>query len=535
MGKPSNYIFDQEAADRVCRFFEKRLRHFEGKFAGKPFTLLPWQRQMLRDVFGWKRQDGTRRYRHVYCEVARKNGKSLLCAGLAIYLLYADNEPGAQVYSVACNTQQANITFGAARKMVDASPELKCKIQQKQYHLAHASSRSIYKALSGENVGAHGKNIHGLIIDELHEWEGQSSRELYEALVTSMGSRAQPLTVAITTAGHGGEQTLCRELHDKALRYLAGEVKPGDEAFDDTFYAVVYAAGKDDPWDDPQTWAKANPSLGETVQIDYLRKECVKAKESPAYENTFKRLFLNIWTEQATRWLSLGAWDACCREIEPAEVAGKPCVVGLDLSASYDLTAVVAVYMLDEHWLIVPKLYCPRATAAQRSKEDDVPYLEWVQNGHVSATDGPTIDYDRVEADLLDLRDTADIQAVAFDPYNATSIVNHLENAGLVTVPVHQTFLGMSAASKELERRLINKSVVIAENPAFRWMAANVEVEQDRHGNIRPVKPRAGGKYAGTGKYKIDGIVAMVIAITRAMLLNEGENSGSAATEIIFL
>lgn len=502
----AGFYFDEAAADRVCRFFESRLTHFEGRWAGKAFILLDWQRQILRDVFGWKRADGTRRYRTVYVEVPRKNGKSIFAAGIALYLLAADGEAGAQVYSVAANTSQASITFDAAKKMTGANAALSKRIDVQRWHLAHPKSGSVYKALSGENVGSHGKNTHGLILDEFHEWTSPGSRELFSALVTSQGARSQPLTIIITTAGNTSDDSMCLDFHHKAERQAAGDCA------DDTFYSVIFSTAK--PWDDEAGWQEANPSLGHTITIDYLRAEAVKARESAQYQNAFRRLYLDQWTEQTTRWLSLETWDACTAHVEPP--ADTPAYVGLDLSTTYDLTAAVWVWPMGDKWLVVPRLYCPNATAQKRWKEDGTPLPQWIADGYVIGTDRPTIDYDRIEADIIAAQP---IQELSFDPYNASSIVSRLEKSGIVTTPTYQTFRGMNAACKELERRLISGSIIIADNPAYRWMAQNVEVETDRHGNIRPVKPKRKGSYAGTRGASIDGIVALVVAISRLQLM----------------
>lgn len=511
---PDPYYFDEEAAARVCRFFETCLRHVEGRqFAGRPFLLLDWQRQILRDLFGWKRQDNhARRFRFAYIEIPRKAGKSAFLSGLLLYLLTADGEIGGQVYSAALNSDQSGITFRAARRMVKMAPVLAKRVRVKVYSLEDVATGSIYKALSGESLGSHGKGISGLGIDELHEWRTPQSRELWEALLSSRGAREQPLTVAITTAGLAGEETLYHEQHNKALAYMAGTCD------DPEFYGVVHGLGSAEDWRDPENWRKANPSIGHTVPLAYYEAEYQKTKSEPSYENTFRRLYLNQIVEQTTRWLALDAWDACAADIDPEDLRGRPCIVGLDLSQSYDLTAIVAIYPGPDKWLLVPRLYCPGETAQRRQRDDGIPYLDWIRDGHVIATDGPTIDYNRIEADIHDLARTSRVLEVGFDPYNATAIVGKLDAAGIATVPVRQGYLDMSRACKELERRLLAKSIAIQRNPCLRWMAANVEIESDRHGNIRPTKPRAKGRYAGTAKLKVDGITASVIGLSRAML-----------------
>lgn len=524
----ATFIFDRAAADRVCEFFERFLKHWKGPKAGQPFKLLPWQRKILRDLFGWKRPDGTRRYRVAYVEVPRKNGKTLLISGVLLYLLCGDGEQGAEVFAAANTADQSGTAFRDCRSMVQASADLSARLKIGQYTIEHPKSRSVLKALSGESVGTHGKNIHGLSVDELHEGRSQSFRDLFEALTTSMGARRQPLTVCITTAGRGDDETICAEMHAKALRYLRGEVTPDDAAYDDTFYPVVFGAGRDADWTSPTVWRKANPSLGEAVTEEYLAAECVKARESASAEATFRRLYLNQWLETTTRWLSLDRFDDCTRDILPAELDGLPCYVGTDLSSVYDLTASAALYVTPSGWLVVPRLYIPAETARKRYRDDGTPFPTWIEHGHVVATDGQTVDYDRVEADIVALSSTAKVRAVAVDPYNATQLVGRLERAGLVTVAVQQTFLGMSAACKEIERRMAEGTIAFAANPAMRWMAGNVEVEQDRHGNIRPVKPKRKKAYAGTAKFSIDGVVATVVAASRAMLADPEEEDAHA-------
>lgn len=530
------YYFDEEAADRVCRFFETQLFHWKGEYAGKPFKLLPWQRKILRDVFGTKRKaDHTRRYRFVYVEVPRKAGKTFFASGLAVYLTCADNEPGAEVYSAAMNREQSGYTLDNFKQAVYASRLLSKRIRVLQHKCEHPASRSRFKALSGEGKGSHGKNIHGLVIDELHEWVGKNAADLFEALVTSMGSRRQPLTCCITTAGHGGEITICRELHNKAEKYLSGEVKPGAESYDDTFYPVLYSVGKDEPWDDPETWRKANPSLGESVSVDYYRRECVKAKESAAYENTFRRLYLCQWTEQTTRWLSLDKYDACTKAISLDELEGEPCYLGVDLSQSYDLTAVVQVFPRPDGWIVYPHIYCPEDSVAERTREDAIPYSTWVKEGHLIPTPGKTVDYDRIEQDIVALAERFKVVEAAFDPYNAGPMIRHLENAGIEPcLTVDQNFRQMGPPSAELERRIVNGKITFHNNPVLRWAAANVEVKT-HEGQIRPIKPNAKGKYAGTAKYKIDPLVATILGISRAMLRDGMEQEFNAATSIIVL
>jgi phage terminase large subunit-like protein len=452
--------------------------------------------------------------------VPRKAGKTPYASGIALYLTAADGEPGAQVVAAATTREQASVCFRHAKEMVIASKRLQRHLTPKQFTIEHPASRSTFKVLSHEKKGGHGKNLHGLVVDELHEWTSPGSRDFFIALTTSMGSRSQPLTVIITTAGHGDEMTLCREYHNKAEKVLAGESE------DEEFYAAIFAADADGDYADPKQWRKANPSLGVTVSESYLKSEAIKAKEQPSFENEFRRLYLNQWTQTATRWLSLDHWDKCVAPLTYEGLRGGRCVLSLDLSTTYDLTAVNLIYFGDgQPWKVWPNIYCPAATINRRSKDDGVAYQEWQAAGHIIGTTGSkamTIDYERIQQDILRLANENEIVEVAYDPYNANSIISALEDAGLITVPVYQTARNMSSPSKELERRLVTGDIILPDNPALRQAAANVEVATDRHGNIQPVKPSAKGKYAGTAKYKIDPIISLVIGINRCMLLDTG-------------
>ncbi|HOX23422.1 MAG TPA: terminase large subunit, partial [Elusimicrobiales bacterium] len=307
------YRFDAKAARKAERFFELYLTHVKGEWAGMPFKLERWQREIVRTLFGWKRPDGTRRYRTCYIEIPRKNGKSSLCAGLALYLLMADREPSAEVYSAAADREQASIIFDIAKSMVSVSNELNLRLKVFRKAIAYNKAMSSYKVLSADAYTKHGLNAHGIIFDELH---AQPNRELWDVLATSTGARTQPLTVAITTAGFD-RSSICWELHEYARRIKEGVIE------DDSFLPVIYAADEGDDWRDPKTWRKANPNIGVSISEDYLKRECAKAENIPAYENTFRRLHLNQWTQQESRWLPMSAWEACGGQVIPEMLKGK--------------------------------------------------------------------------------------------------------------------------------------------------------------------------------------------------------------------
>lgn len=496
----SEFWFDEEAADRVCQFFEKFLWHTKGRWAGTPFRLELWQRdEIIRPLFGWKRRDGTRKYREAYIEIPRKNGKSTLSSGIALYLLTADNEPGAEVYSAAGDREQASIVFDQARAMVEESPQLTKRVQIYKRSMVVAATRSSYKVLSAEAYTKHGLNAHGVVVDELHV---QPNRELVDVLTTSTGSRTQPLVVYITTAGYD-RQSICWEKHEYARQVLDGIID------DPTFFAFIAAADEDDDWTDPKIWKKANPGYGVTVSEEYLKKECRKAKQVPAYQNTFRRLHLDQWTQQETRWLDLRAWDDCALPLP--DLMGRECYAGLDLSSSIDIAAFVMVFPPQEDGLyyVKPHLWIPGENIVERSRRDRVPYDAWARDGLIKATEGNVQDYDVILADIEGYGEIYNIKEIAYDRWGAFQLSQKLEGAGFTVVPFGQGFASMSPPSKELVRLLLDKKVAHGGHPVLRWMADNVVARQDPAGNVKPDKAKS--------REKIDGIVATIMGLDRAI------------------
>lgn len=497
-----DYWFDTKAADLACWFFENRLRHVEGEWAGRPFVLLDWQRDLVSRLFGWKRRDGTRKYRRCYVEIPRKQGKTTLAAGIALYLLFADDEPGAQVYSAAGDREQASLVFHAAKAMVEQSPPLLSLAELRHNSIVVPRMRSVYKAISAESYTKHGLSASGVIFDEVHV---QPDRTLWDTLATSTGARRQPLIFAITTAGYD-RNSLCWELHEHARQVR-------DQIIDDpTFLPVLYSADESDDWADPATWKKANPSLGATVSEDFLADECRLAQQTPAYEATFRRLYLCQWTRQETRWLPMQKWDACRTDIDPDELVGRQCYGGLDLSTTTDLSAFALVFPDDEGGLDCLVWYwMPGDSMIERERRDRVPYGLWQRQGLIEATPGNVIDYEAIQTTISDLADRYDIQNIAYDPWNATSLVLRLQEQGMTMIPIRQGFASLSAPTKALEGLVLGGKLRHNGSPVLRWNVDSATVASDPAGNIKLVKP-ARDKSGN----RIDGLAALVNAIDRA-------------------
>lgn len=493
----ADYFFDQKAATRVVRFFERELVHIKGEAAGQAFRLQPWQRKIVRRLFGWKhRETGLRKYKTLYLEIPRKNGKSAFGSGLALYLLDADGEAGAEVVSAAADREQAAIVFETAKQMVLANPKLRDRITMFKRSLVVHSTASTYKVLSAEASTKHGSNLSGVIIDELH---AQPDRELTDVLTTSQAYRLQPMTIYLTTAGYD-KNSVCWELHDYANRVKKGIVK------DPSFLGVIFAAEDGDDWRLESTWRKANPNWGVTVQPTYLREQANKASEVIAYENTFKRLHLNIWTEQDSRWLPIEKWDACAATYSAEDLRGRRCFVGVDLATTTDVTAICLLFPYEDGtYRTLLRFFTPEEAVKIRSKRDRVPYDLWAREGRISVTPGAVCDYDFIREAFRTWGKQFKIEQIVIDRWNATQLATQLQGDDFEVAFFGQGYVSMSAPMKELNGLILSQRIHHDGDPVMRWMISNVAVEQDAAGNIKPSKKRS--------KEKIDGVVALVNAL----------------------
>jgi phage terminase large subunit-like protein len=496
--------FDLAAAQRVRQFFENFLRHSKGQFANQPFELLDWQwKRIVGPLFGWKRPDGTRRFRRGYIEVPKKNGKSTLFSGLSLYLLTADGEPGAEVYSAAVDRDQASIVYNEAANMVEASPHLSSRLNvvRSTKRIVFPQKKSFYKALSADVSAQEGLNAHAILIDELH---AQKNRQLWDTLRYAGSARRQPLHLAITTAGFD-KHSICWEQHAYASQVLEGVIE------DSSFFGYIAAAGAEEDWTSPEVWKKANPSFGITIDAEQFAEDCREARESPAKENTFRRYRLNQWTEQDVRWLSLEKWDACAGL--PDDLDGRTCYGGLDLSSTTDITAFVLVFPGEERYDVLCWFWVPEEGARQRERKDRVPYRQWIRQSLIEATPGEVVDYDRIRQAIVELGERFHIAEIAVDRWNATQITSQLSGDGFEMVAFGQGFASMNSPTKKLEELVLAQKLAHGGNPVLRWMAGNVSIEKDAADNWKPSKKRS--------PERIDGIVALIMAVGRASLLND--------------
>ncbi len=507
--KPSEFMlptshYDKAKADRAVKFIEN-LCHTKGKWAGKKFLLLPWQEQIVRDIFGIVRGDGKRQFLTAYVEIPKKQGKSELAAAIALYLLYADNEASAEVYGAACDRNQASIVFDVAKQMVMMNPALmrRSKITAATKRIINYSNAGFYQVLSAETGTKHGLNVSGLVFDEIH---AQPNRKLYDVLTKGSGdAREQPLFFIITTAGTD-KQSICYELHTKALDIMSGRKA------DSTFYPVVYGLKEGEDWNDEANWYKANPSLGHTISIERVREAYKNALDNPAEENVFKQLRLNMWTNSTVVWIPEHIYEKGNSPIDMDSLLGRDCYAGLDLSSTSDITAFVLVFpprLEDEKYIVLPFFWLPEETLELRCRRDHVLYDVWQRQGFINTTEGNVIHYGFIERFIENLGTKYHIKEIAYDRWNATQMVQNLEDEGFTMVPFGQGFKDMSPPSKELYKLLMEGNIVHGGNPVLKWMAQNVVMRQDPAGNIKPDKERS--------VEKIDGIVALIMGLDRCI------------------
>ena len=519
--KPSQFMlptsrYDKKKADRAVTFIEN-LCHTKGKWAGTPFWLLPWQEQLIRDIFGIVKADGNRQFRTAFVEICKKVGKSELAAAVALYLLYADNEPSAEVYGAAADRQQASIVFDVAKQMVEMSPALmkRSKLMGATKRIVNYGNAGYYQVLSAEVGGKHGFSVSGLVFDEIHT---QPNRQLYDVLTKgSSDARQNPLHFIITTAGND-RHSIAYELHTKAVDILEGR------RVDPTFYPVVYGLKDDDDWEDEANWYKVNPSLGYTVDIERLRDAYREAKQNPADEVTFKWLRCNMWVSSTVAWIPDAIYMRGNESIEAASLEGRDCYAGLDLSSTGDITALVLIFPPrdeNEKYVLLPYFWIPEETIPRRVKANSVPYDIWEKQGYIMSAEGNVIHYDFIEKFIMYLSEKYHILEIAVDRWNATQMIQNLEGEGFTIIPFGQGFSSMSAPTKEFYRLLMEGRIIHGGNPVLRWMAGNVVIDTDPAGNIKVTKAKS--------KEKIDGIVAAIMALDRC-IRQEGQ-SGSVYDE----
>ena len=508
----SDCTWDGSAAERVLEFFSLYLCHIEGKLSGHPLTPNPWERDFLATLFGWIRPDGTRRYREFFVGIPRKNNKTTMCAGLALYLTLCDGEPGAQTYLAASGIQQASLLYRPAAAMVRSNDDLSsmCQLYRQDKRIVCQSTNSFIRTIPAEASGLHGLNSHAVIIDEIH---AQPNRDLYDVLKTSTVARLQPVLGSITTAGHD-QDSICYELWNYARQVRDGAIS------DPYFLPVIYEATDNDDWTSPDVWERVNPNWGRSVPPEYIREVFFRAQTVPAFENTFKNLHLNMWTESESRWLSSDAWASCGGEYPAGNaldyLSGRPCIAGLDLASTDDLCALVYVFPVGGRYYVLSHFFCPAETISMTQKKYQGQYRQWKQDGHMTATPGSATDYEFIRERIRIDSQRYQITRIAFDPWQALDTQQRLANMGIECVKISQNHAGLWPGTKAVEEAVLNRNLLHDKNPCLDWQIASTVIEIDGAGNRKPSKKRSHGDRGTKGK--IDGVVALVMAMGLAVV-----------------
>ena len=501
-----DYYFDEKEASRPCWFIEN-LTHTKGELAGRAIHLEPWQCFLLTTLFGWKAKAGNRRFRSAYVEVSRGNGKSTLLSGIGLFCLCADHEPGAEVYSFATTREQAKIVFGDAQTMARGNRAL-----QEAYGLevtAHAlyvpATNSTFQAKSAEGSTLDGLNTHLAIIDELH---AHKKRDVFDVVETSLGKRRNSLMVSITTAGVD-RTGICYEQRTLVTKILSGSLQ------DESYFGVIYTLDPDDDWKSDEALAKANPNWGVSVRPEVIRALQAKAIATPSAENNFKTKHLDVWCNADVGWMDMKAWDACADEsLDESDFDGEPCWLGLDLASTSDMTAKVKIFQRkidgSSHYYLFGDYWLPR-TAIERGVNSQ--YQGWEYLGYLHVCEGPVTDFAEIRDSILEDCGRYSVQSVAYDPFQAVQLSKELSDDGVPMVLCKQTVANLSDPMKQFQALVLDHRLHFNGDPVLTWMVSNVVCHVDVKENIYPRKDAP--------ENKIDGVVAGIMALSRALLNDE--------------
>jgi phage terminase large subunit-like protein len=504
-GPHRGLFFCEESARRALMMFSY-LKHSKGEWSGQAIELEPWQAWIIACVFGWKHQDtDKRRFRTVYEEIARKNGKTTKLAGIGLYGLTKDSEGGPEIYAAATKREQARILFEEARRMVKQSVPLRRRLDAQEHRILAPANFGKFEPLSADGNTMDGLNPHLALVDELH---AHKTPEVWDVLKSALGARSQPLIWAITTAGFN-KNGICYEVRDYAIKVLTGVID------DDAFFGIIFTLDEGDDWQDENNWIKANPNLGVSVSMDYLREQARQAAVMPTAKTNFLTKHLNVWVTGASAWCNIERWLQCGAQYigtgleEPAEV-----YLGLDLASVSDIASLVGVMIVaDGRWLVFGKHYLPEEAVDNNIRKSTVPFLQWHEQGFLTLTPGNVIDYNWIKADIVKFMELYNVKEIAFDRWNSSQLVNDLMELGAPMVAFGMGYASMNAPMKELERRYLAGEIEHPNDPVLNWAMSNVVADQDPAGNIKPAKNKS--------TEKIDPAVALMMAIGRAMVAPE--------------
>lgn len=492
------WYVDRASGERAVKFIE-RLKHTKGKWAGQYLVLEPWQCFIVYSIFAWKRADGSRRFRYAYIEVARKNGKTALAAGIALLMLFLDGEARAEVYSVATSKDQAKLAFDDAKAIVK-NTDLKKRLQIYTNAIAYEQKASSFKALSSDSGIHDGLSPHCTIVDEFH---AHPHSGMFDVMKSAIGARKQPLIFIITTAGFN-KQGPCYAYRTNAINVAAGVTE------DDSLFTLIYTLDKEDDWDNPDVWIKSNPNLNVSIDNDYIAEQVVDAKNRPEAVRNVKTKNINIWVDAEKTWILDEKWMECVGDISRKDMLlGAKCYGGLDLSNNKDITAFALTFNMDDKVQHLCWFWIPEDTVKIKIRDENINYDSWIEKGWVKVTPGNVTDYNFIISDILEICKLYNVVSIAYDPWNSSQAIINMQNEGLIMSGFRQGFVTFNTPAKQFERNIISGVAEHFGNPVLRWMMASTAIAMDPAGNIKVDKQKS--------SQKIDGIVATIMSLGEQM------------------
>lgn len=497
------FYLDIVAGEKPVNFIQK-LKHTKDKWAGMPLLLEPWQMFILFNIYGWKKSNGKRRFRTAYVEVARKSGKTAMAAGVALYGLYAEQIPRAEVYSIATTKDQAKLCFNDAKAIVNTTT-LNKRLNVYRDSITYDALGSYFKAVSSD-YGVHdGYSPSTVIVDEYH---AHKDNGMLDVMQSGQAAREEPLNFIITTAGFNKNYP-CYAFRKNAKNVINGITD------DDSLFAIIFEMDEGDEWTDPKNWGKANPNLGVSVDVDYLAQQVKDAQNRPEAVTNVKTKNLNMWVDAETTWIVDEKWMESSLTDNAEDIPeGLRCWGGLDLSNTSDITAFVLLFKDEERIYLKPYFWIPEATYREKIRKENIFYAEWVQKGYVRTTPGDVVDYDFIRADIDVIAEKYHILSIAYDRWNSSQMVINMQNDGYEMSPFGQGYGSMSTPTKEFEKMVLTRKLEHFRNPVLRWMMASVALQMDPSGNIKPDKRKS--------SQKIDGVVASIMALGEMMTAMAG-------------
>ena len=514
------YTFNPAKAEKVAKFLQL-LPHTKGKWAGKrqTITLEPWQLFSVCIPFGWlRKKDGTRRFRTLLVFVPRKNGKSIIGGGLGVFMFTADGEFGAEVYSGATTEKQAWEVFRPAKQMIERTPDLRdyFGVEVNASNMARLEDGSRFEPVIGKP--GDGSSPSCAIVDEYHEHQDST---LFDTMETGMGAREQPVMLVITTAGSsiGGP---CHQLVRDSERMLEGVIDRPD------LWPALYTIDPEDDWTSKEALIKANPNYGISISEDFLLARQRDAMQSATRQATFRTKHLNEWVGAKNAWLNMLRWKEAPPRKSLQELEGRPCFIGLDLASKIDIASNVLLFPPhgdDPNWHVHGRYYLPEARVIEELDSNTARYREFDALGLMTLTDGEVIDFEVIKEDLREFAVRFDLQAVAYDPWQATQLAQEMDTEGLPMVEIRQTVQNISEPMKELEALTLKRALAHGDCPVLTWMASNVVAKLDVKDNIYPNKERP--------ENKIDGVVGLIMALSRAISQGPSTDIASYLDDIV--